>query len=388
MMKGYDILFRGDGLKACKLGFVLCFLLFMAEPVHGSEQDGNNVDQFLSTLFLIRTNLLLTLNPEVIDIYYNRDVASSDQAYLQEVQRSNYLNAWADNRDITLLSAESKVEILEKKMIGNEAIVIMKHDEIIQYLHKNQWFPFGIETFKLGTLHNMVLKKSNDSWIVVQDSFSDPIADHPGLIPKYNFVQHWPSIQDAASEPSVINQTVGTKYNREKAVKYADKYSGFSQTQDKRGEYNHKYRNFNELGGDCTSFASQVLGDKEEGGGLPMTKDWYYHHGDASESWSHTDSFLHFLKTSGYGEVVKVGLFQEVTAPTPDHPNGVISKLQPGDLIGYEEKKDLVHFSIVVGTDSQGYPLVNSHTADRFHVPWDLGWDKETTFWLIHIKDH
>ena len=71
---------------------------------------------------------------------------------------------------------------------------------------------------------------------------------------------------------------------------------------------------------------------------------------------------------------------------TDKHPNGSIYELQPGDLIGYEENGDIVHFSIIIGFDNQGYPLVNSHTADRYHVPWDLGWNENTKFWLFHIN--
>ena len=43
------------------------------------------------------------------------------------------------------------------------------------------------------------------------------------------------------------------------------------------------------------------------------------------------------------------------------------------------------HVSIVVGQNSAGYPVVNSHSADRFQVPWDLGYDRNTTFWLLQI---
>jgi len=38
----------------------------------------------------------------------------------------------------------------------------------------------------------------------------------------------------------------------------------------------------------------------------------------------------------------------------------------------YEEKGRLEHLAVVVARDSRGYPLVNSHTADRYRVPWDL----------------
>lgn len=38
--------------------------------------------------------------------------------------------------------------------------------------------------------------------------------------------------------------------------------------------------------------------------------------------------------------------------------------------------------------DSHGYLLVNSHTTDRYHIPWNLGWgDNQIRFFLIHINE-
>lgn len=352
-----------------------------------AEQNEETLEQFLTTLFSKRADTLIKPAPEVLKDYYNRQWPSSDRAYKQEFLRSIYLNTWADSRDISLLDSESRVHILDKSINGDLAKVRVKHDEKIDYLHKQQFIPpFDIDSFKIGTIHHMVLRKNKDSWTVVRDDFSDPIAAPPDRIPKSASVQYFPEPQDDSNQ-SVAKQQVQKRYNREKAVHYANKYAGFPFNEDKLGVYNRKYRDFNDYGGDCTNFVSQVLGDKEEGGGLPMTDDWYYRNGKHSKSWAHTDSFLNFLKTSGYAEFIKVGLFHEVTNPGSDFPNGAINKLQPGDLIGYEKNNDIVHFSVVVGKNSQGYPVVNSHTANRFHVPWDLGWDKNTKFWLIHIKD-
>ncbi|MMZ64716.1 putative amidase domain protein [compost metagenome] len=75
--------------------------------------------------------------------------------------------------------------------------------------------------------------------------------------------------------------------------------------------------------------------------------------------------------------MIAKGDFQHIVTPTKEHPNGAIARLQPGDLIGYIiQGNDIDHFSILVGFDPNGYPLVNSHTADRYQVPFDLGWDR------------
>lgn len=61
-------------------------------------------------------------------------------------------------------------------------------------------------------------------------------------------------------------------------------------------------------------------------------------------------------------------------------------KLLPGDYIAYEKKGKVIHVSVVTGADSKGYTLTNSHNADRFRVPWDLGYgDKGVRFWLMQV---
>ncbi|MNE50403.1 putative amidase domain protein [compost metagenome] len=168
---------------------------------------------------------------------------------------------------------------------------------------------------------------------------------------------------------------------------YANKYAGAAWGAGNNHRYNQSYLDYTSRGGDCTNFASQVIGDKKAGG-LPMTYVWRSGKSGGTQSWVRTDSFSHFILNNGYGKLVSKGDFQHIVSPTKDNPNGAVSQLLPGDLIGYIIKgSDVDHFSIVVGHDDYGYPLVNSHTADRYRVPFDLGWDKYTKYLLIHIKD-
>ncbi|MNM88101.1 putative amidase domain protein [compost metagenome] len=121
-----------------------------------------------------------------------------------------------------------------------------------------------------------------------------------------------------------------------------------------------------------------------------MRGDWrYYYRDGGTRSWVRTDSFKSFLVHSGYGTVVAHGDFSKVVkfANHIQQDESQLYKLQAGDLIAYQIKGDIDHFSIIVGFDQSGYPLVNSHTADRFQVPFDLGWDKYTKYQIIHIRD-
>ena len=172
------------------------------------------------------------------------------------------------------------------------------------------------------------------------------------------------------------------KYNRQKAVEYADKYYV---------KYNSKYKDCNGIGGDCTNYVSQCIGDKEEGGGIAFDRTWFcvypkYGKAEGSRAFVNTDAFKAYLVYSGRGRVIKKGNFSEVTKKTEDNLIGVVEKLQIGDLICYEVNGQIDHFSIITAKDSKGYPMINSHTVERYHVPFDLGWgNKGIKFHLIRI---
>ncbi len=74
---------------------------------------------------------------------------------------------------------------------------------------------------------------------------------------------------------------------------------------------NPKYYNFDKIGGNCTSFASQCLY-----AGLPVMNHaplgWYYNSADSrSPSWTSVESFCEFLTTNTgvgpYGRLVALG---------------------------------------------------------------------------------
>ena len=121
-----------------------------------------------------------------------------------------------------------------------------------------------------------------------------------------------------------------------------------------------------------------------------MNDIWYYdfsagNGGKGSRAWTETEAFRDYLLGSAIAKCLVRGDYYTVTRPTREFPHGAINELREGDLIAYEEKGDIQHFAVIVGRDSAGYVLVNSHTADRYRVPWDLGWDRKTIFWLLEM---
>lgn len=120
-------------------------------------------------------------------------------------------------------------------------------------------------------------------------------------------------------------------------------------------------------------------------GGLRPGAGWRFdpRQREASVAWINAGALVRYLLSSGRAQLVARGSFAQVTRAAGGHG---LPRLAPGDIIGYERDGDIVHVSVVAASNSAGYAVVNSHTADRHHVPWDLGWSENTRFWLVQIR--
>jgi len=342
------------------------------------ESDKEEITRYLSQLYKDRNTFLIHPLPETIEKYYIKSEGASRYAYQMELRRAKYFNAWAEKRRLRLVAAEPYIRIGRFKKDGDIVTVTLVQSAKITYAYKEMSY-LPPQSFGVGTRHALTLKKANNGWVVKKEWYLDPLEENLDLIPDSpaDFPRH--------SSIKYIPKAKG-RYYRERAVAYANKYAGLAWGAGNNNRYNRKYNDYTPLGGDCTNFTSQVLGDAKEGGGLRMNGTWGYW-GGGSHAWVQTDAFEHFLLYSGYGRLIAKGTFTEITRSSEKHPDGAIAKLIPGDVIGYSLDGDTDHFSIVVGHDVNGYPLVNSHTADRYRVPFDLGWDKYTKYILIHIND-
>ncbi|MBY9078086.1 amidase domain-containing protein [Paenibacillus sp. HN-1] len=338
----------------------------------------NEVESVLETMFKERAKALVTQDMPAIEAFYDKEKASR-VAYWHERNRCNYMNKWAEKRDVKLTHADSSIRIVRKSVHQEYAKISLVQSEQIGYTYMKKFLPE--QYFGVGTRHFITLKKTDGVWTIYREWYLDPLDENPDKIADGTL----PSINKEADE----SEHNGSSYKRKRAVHYANKYAGAAWGAGNHHHYNKKYLDYTGKGGDCTNFASQVVGDEKEGGGLSHKGGWRYFKGTGgTRTWVHTDSFSHFLTYSGYGRVIKQGRYEEVVAPSSKHPNGAVSELKPGDLIAYiPRNNDIDHFAVIVGFNDYGYPLVNCHTADRYHVPFDLGWDRNTKYRLIHIKD-
>jgi hypothetical protein len=357
-------------------GMLPLVLLTGGQPVSNHLVTESSLSRFIEELFESRAQILINHNAKSILHYYLTESELSKDAYQHEQKRSEYLQAWAIHRRVNFTEAVSKIRIVRQFEQAETARISLVNTMQLTYQYLGD--ELVSQQFGLGTRHSMTLKKLNGQWHVYSEWYSDPLEEDPALISVV--ADHHPR-----SKPTTL-QTTNSKYNRKQAIAYADKYAGGAWGAGNELKYNKRYRDYTYQGGDCTNFASQVIGDSTEGGGLKMTSYWNYQYKvGGSEAWIRTDSFKNFLVNRGYGRIIARGSFKELWSSSVKYPQGALASLSLGDLIAYEMKGEVDHFCILTGRDSRGYPLVNSHTSDRYHVPMDLGWDKYTKFSLIHI---
>ncbi|USG65284.1 amidase domain-containing protein [Brevibacillus ruminantium] len=375
-------------LKKLVAAIVMTFLFtsvlagsYTLKATEGVDEESSK--QFLEKLYNARAKMLVDRNISALEPYYILEEKQGRAALGREKARMKYIQAWAKERGVAFTDVETRIRIARIKKVGDGFRV-----GLVQSLKLTYQYPTDgtLHSFGVGTRHGLTIKRQGGEWRVKQEWYLDPLDENPELIP----VHKKPHVSGVISLPQ---QPVGKvsgkrKYNREKAVEYANKYAGTAFFAGNNNRYNPKYLDYTYQGGDCTNFTSQVIGDREEGGGLPMRGGWFYKYKQGgSAAWVRTDSLKHFLLSSGYGKLIARGNYNAVAKPTKKFPHSALAELRPGDLIGYEMGGDLDHFSVVTALDPKGYVLVNSHTADRYHVPWDLGWDKHTKFLLIRMVD-
>lgn len=333
----------------------------------------------LENFFHQRTRMLVHGEGDGLEVFYDTWEITGEWALECERARIKYLHQWAEERRVQLLDASCQLAVVSLDLGEERAFASVCPHIIITY---RQGDSNRIDLMGARTIHWLELVKKDKHWLVQKDWFLDPFEGDRAIpsaigekIEGATPVATWIPERDIAITGS---------YNRQAAVKYANRYVGV-RLGPGTGRYNQKYRDYSLGGGDCANFASQVLADAEAGG-LPQDWIWFYGNEGGSQAWVQAEAFVNYFLGSGRAQCIMRGSYAEVSTPTAEHPQGAIGKLLPGDIIGYEFDGMISHVSIVVGQNSAGYVVVNSHSADRFQVPWDLGYDRNTTFWLVQIK--
>lgn len=156
------------------------------------------------------------------------------------------------------------------------------------------------------------------------------------------------------------------QYNRIKAIEYAQKWAY---------KRNTKYYNFDNIGGDCTSFISQCIYAGSNTMNYKKHIGWYYNSiNDRTPSWSGVEYLYNFLITNkGVGpRAIKVE----------------IPEIEIGDVIQLKFLEDRFSHSLLV-VDKKGNNLediyIATHTDDSYHRQVSSYIYKDIRF--LHIKE-
>ncbi|HEY3366086.1 MAG TPA: amidase domain-containing protein [Symbiobacteriaceae bacterium] len=346
---------------------VLVALLVSMRGPALAEPDKVDLTPRLQELFAARSLWLLTNGtPPPLAPDYHPALKTATWALNHEQGKIRYMKQWAQNRSVEFVEAKPEIEI---KYLGGNAERARFY--VAQSLELGYVYPgeSTINRFGVGTRHIVELKRVDNRWLIGMEWYTDPLGDDteipdvtPALIP---------APLPAPTSTSTAPAAAPGGYNREGAVTYADMYCGLATGCGNNRRYNPKYRDYNGVGGDCTNYVSQALRD---GGKLNVAIH------------TRVSNLAGSLQYSGRGRVVAKAPFQTLWKQAAARPEGFRSQLSRGDLVAYQEKGQLEHFAIVTGFDSHGYPLINSHTADRYHVPFDMGWDRKTIYWLFQLR--
>ena len=357
--------------------------------------DKTEITKVIQNIYNDRCSMFITNNLINLPNYYDTSQNLGKWSLKHEVKRFSYFNDWSVGRGMNFIKVESTPKVRKISSTNRGLVLLVDEYYKFQYTYKND-ITRTTNMFGVGLTHCVELIKKEEKWIIYSDwyldCFEDALKSYSGEIKdlKIDAVKA-PiyKLQTCPKIPSEFKIITKGRYNRVNAVKYADKYCGIPWSSGSSTKYNKKYTNYTGDGGNCTNYVSQSIGDIE-GGGLRFDDTWHctykkYDGADGSLAWVNADAFKQYLIYSGRGKVIGKGTFKELISPIPGYPCGAIQKI--GDLICYAKGSDIDHFAIVTGFDSHGYPLVNTHTIDRYHVPWDLGWgDKNINFYLIHLK--
>ena len=162
-----------------------------------------------------------------------------------------------------------------------------------------------------------------------------------------------------------VKMIISVPYNRIKATEYAEKWAYLR---------NPDFYNFDNLGGDCTNFASQCL---FAGSGVMNYPAWYYYNlNDRSPSWTGVEFLYDFLiKNKGAGPRGEMCGIKDVKA---------------GDIVqlDFEGAGRFTHTLMIVkaGREKDASDiLIAAHTNDSYKRPLDSYAFRKARF--IHIKN-
>ncbi len=330
----------------------------------------SSIPAIINHLVQTQDTATLTDNSKALQSVYLPNSGEAQRVYRKALQRAAYLKDWAQARKVRFEGVSVHVRVGPIRWLSPDTVRVYGADQAA-YRYRHLVGSPTLNQFGIGVYHWYTLHQREGRWYIQGDNFIDPLNQDTRLkgaaVPAV--------IQVSPEHRAAATLSAGAK----KAIQFAEHYCGAAPGCGHNNRYHPEFSDYNWNGGDCTNFISQTL----HAGGFSENDVWNGRNGGTA-AWINATRFVQYLSRSGRATVFARGTLPSLIKPGSDGLTA-LDQLRPGDLIAYFETGRVVHNAIVVGFDSDGYPVVISHSADRYRVPWDLGWDRSTVYLFCHV---
>lgn len=336
---------------------VLAYALSAPQPgVPAAADTQYDWEPVLNGIFSERNDILLTGDTDRLNAMYAPGEQNSAWALEYEIRRTTHLAAWSARQGVKFTGIRSELVIKRVRKVGRGYAFFIMASTTYTYTYEDS--PEKENIFRIGTYHSLDLipDGTENSWAISREWYLDPFQDTMNASDEETEQVRQFIASQSARDFSDISEA------RKKAAAYADRWAGAACGGEEGYSYNKNYPNFSR-DGDCGNYVSQCLHES----GFKTVHRWNFNSSEATRSWCNADGLEGYLVWSGKAYVLAKGTYGKVYQSA--------FQLEPGDVVAYVQKGNVVHVAIVTGADAKGVALVNSHTTDRFHVPWDLGWN-------------
>lgn len=239
--------------------------------------------------------------------------------------------------------------------INYDCITFMENDFSLVQFSINSILNNKTNNFISNSIYIVLLKKQFNTWFIEYFSSIDYLNDlinytnENNLISNYNeliqnqiihyelLLLNFNTIDIIKSKSKeVYNPSRNLTYNKNQAIHYAEKYAL---------NYNSKYKSFDENGGDCTNFVSQVINY----GGIKTTSTWK----------PYTNPWLRVLELRDY--LIYNKLAYETYTLTENSIGSIIQFFSP-------TRKTWSHSGIITYKLEETY-LYCCHSSDKLNYP-------------------
>lgn len=355
---------------------------YLEAQADSTLSDEDKIKNVIDTYFRLRYESQKLLEPQDFSFL----TANSSQARSWDERER-------DKREIELFIASNyKLNYVEYEYSLDYDSVEVKGEGATVRLRESHSVVFEAiapEVSKLSGLeHVITLRKTNTGWVIVSDEYQDELTQLMANETKDTIIERVRLNREAElrraaefeitgkkGKQATINSGAWHAYDRSAARTYADTWGKWQANP--AYHRNPAYFNFDNYGGDCTNYASQVIY-----AGAPQMDNtgsyqWYYYSvSNRSPSWTDVSQLYTYLTNNTW------------TGPYGSNSN--MCSMDRGDIIQLKNGSSWFHSLVVVHSYypnrcwDPSYIWYNCHTVDRYHYP--LSYVSGYTKRYIHIN--